>query len=95
MRPAANSVKVKTPAIGRSASAASAAVVIFVRPWACKVAAVVTMMKNAMRLETIMPVHVSRAICRKAVGLSGADACRRRWLWALQLPARPAEKDMD
>ena len=43
------------PAMGRNASAACEAVSIFVMPCALSVAAVVTMMKKAIRLENSMP----------------------------------------
>src|SRR5712671_1443418 len=55
MMPAANRAKVKTPAIGRSASAAWAEVWISVIPCACNVAAVVMMMNRLIRLENPMP----------------------------------------
>ena len=51
MMPAANRAKASSPAIGRKASAACAAVSILVTPCAPSVAAVVTMMKKAMRFE--------------------------------------------
>lgn len=65
MIPAANSAKVSSPAIGRKASAACAAVSILVIPWAFNVTAVVTMMKKAMRFEISIPVQVSIEMCLK------------------------------
>jgi len=38
---------------------------ILVTPWAFSVAAVVTMIKKAMKTETDMPIHVSIDICVK------------------------------
>ena len=55
MMPAANSTKVNTPATGRSASAACDEVWISVMPCAFSVAAVVMMMKSAIRLEKPIP----------------------------------------
>src|SRR6266852_7659874 len=59
MMPAANSAKVNTPAIGRSASAACEDVWISVTPLACSVAAVAKMMNRAMRFEMPIPTAVS------------------------------------
>ena len=67
--PSANSAKVKTPAIGRSASAAWAEVWMSVTPLACSVAAVAKMMKMATTFETPIPTTVSvrmRANCGPA-----------------------------
>jgi hypothetical protein len=80
MIPAANSAKVSSPAIGRKASAACAAVSILVIPWAFNVTAVVTMMKKAMRLETSIPVQVSMEMCLKKSPLG--RRCKRNFrLW--------------
>ena len=51
MMPVANRAKVNTPAIGRSASAAWAAVWMSVMPCAFKVAAVATMMNRLITIE--------------------------------------------
>ncbi len=53
--PAANSRKANSPAMGRSAVAASAEVWMVVMPCTCSVTAVVRMMKKATRLEKPMP----------------------------------------
>ena len=55
MMPSANSAKVKSPASGRSASAASVAELMLVTPLAFSTAAVVRMMKKAMPFESSMP----------------------------------------
>jgi hypothetical protein len=59
MMPMLNSANAKSPAIGRSASAAWAEDSICVMPCAPSVAAVVSMMNMATRLEKPMPVTVS------------------------------------
>ena len=66
MIPIANRAKANWPAIGRSASAACAAVPICVMPLACSVAAVASMMASAMRLEKAMPSKVSARIRRSS-----------------------------
>ena len=79
MIPAANSAKVSSPAIGRRASAACEAVSIFVMPLACSVAAVVTMMKKAMRLAKTIPIQVSNEMREKKSACESADdACLPR-----------------
>ena len=57
--PTAKMKKVNGPAIGRSASAASAEVLMLVTPCACSVAAVASTMNNEMRFERPMPTQVS------------------------------------
>ena len=59
MMPKANRRNASGPASGRNASAAWAAVSMWVLPWACSVAAVVTMMKNPMMFDSSMPTVVS------------------------------------
>jgi len=49
----------KGPAIGFKASAACAELSISVLPWACSVAAVVTIIESAIRFEKAMPIIVS------------------------------------
>ena len=74
MMPSANSAKVKSPASGRSASAASVAELILVTPLAFSTAAVVRMMKKAMLLESSMPTMVSalmRAISGSPLKVGG------------------------
>ena len=75
MMPRLNSRKVSSPASGRSASAAWAEVWMSRTPAACSVAAVLRMMKNAIRLEKVMPTIVStlmRRRCRRTcVALCG------------------------
>ena len=66
MIPAANTAKVKLPAMGRNASAACEEVWMSVMPVAFKVAAVAKMMKIATTLDIVMPTTVSvrmRATC--------------------------------
>ena len=68
MMPSANSAKAKSPAIGRSAAAASAALVMLVMPCACKVTAVASMIASATRLEKPMPTQVSMPMRRNSRG---------------------------
>jgi len=56
MMPRLNSRKAKRPAIGFSASAACADVWMSTTPLACSFAAVLMMMKSAMRFENHMPM---------------------------------------
>jgi hypothetical protein len=81
MIPAANNMKVSGPPIGRSASAACAAVSIWVMPCVLSVAAVVTMMKKAMALEKDMPIQVSiEMLLNEFFFKCGCSANRWRWL---------------
>ena len=57
--PSANSVKASRPTIGRKASAACAAVAMWVTPCVASVSAVVSMMKKPMVFDTAMPNTVS------------------------------------
>ncbi|MGY3074821.1 hypothetical protein ACVWZZ_001192 [Bradyrhizobium sp. LM6.10] len=68
MMPVANRAKVKSPASGRSASAAWVAELMLVTPCACRTDAVVRMMKKAMPLESSMPARVS-TLMRASSGL--------------------------
>ena len=53
--PRAKTTNTNGPAMGRSASAACDEVWMSVTPWACRVAAVVSMMNSATRFESAMP----------------------------------------
>ena len=69
MMPSAKTTKANSPAMGCSAFAASEEVWMSVTPCACRVAAVVSMMKSATMLDAPMPTIVSslmRASCRGA-----------------------------
>jgi hypothetical protein len=65
MMPRLNSTKVNSPASGRSASAACAEVWMSVTPTACSVAAVLRMMKKAIRFENVIPTIVSTLMRRR------------------------------
>ena len=77
MMPRLNSRKVSSPASGRSASAAWAEVWMSRDPAACSVAAVLRMMKNAIRLEKVMPTMVSTLMRRRCVRTCAACAAGR------------------
>ena len=64
MKPRANRALAKCPAKGLSASAAWAALWMFVSLWACSVSAVATMMANMTRLENVMPTKTSSLLVR-------------------------------
>jgi hypothetical protein len=81
MMPRLNRAKANSPAMGRRAEAAWAEVSICVMPCAPRVTAVVSMMKNATRLEKPMPMAVSilmRWNCRGACRARGARLARVR-----------------
>jgi hypothetical protein len=71
MMPRAKSGKVKSPASGLSASAASVAELMLVMPWPFKTVAVVRMMKKANRIEKIMPTMVSTLMRSSSMAASG------------------------
>jgi hypothetical protein len=62
MTPRLNRAKASGPAMGRRASAAWAVVAMSRTPAACRVTAVVSMMKKATRFENAMPTKVSQRI---------------------------------
>ncbi len=63
----------KRPAKGSSAFAASVDVLTFRMPWTCSVAAVVTMMNDAIRLESAIPTYVSSLMRDNCLGASRGE----------------------